>query len=225
MSGVVYGPGYRLGWVGAQRQVLAGDLTPHARLCDYASVAHVSALGPLAGLRGEVTVIDGTPLVTTLAAGTMKVEQSFDHEACFLVHAQVVRWQWTRHDVGLPAWSALDPVLRRMAAAAGIDPAGPFPFRLAGRAHSGTIHVLDRRDDRPHSPERHEEVKVHFPLQGEDVEVIGFLSDQHHGVFVPGDSPIHAHLAARDRAFAGHVDVLRLDAGWRLGLPAREESS
>jgi hypothetical protein len=72
VEGTIRGPGYTLGWVGAQRQVLAGDLTPHARLQDLADVPHLYALGPLAGLQGEVTVIDGAPLVTTLPGGTMR---------------------------------------------------------------------------------------------------------------------------------------------------------
>ena len=221
---VVRGPGYTLGWVGAQRDVLAGDLTPHAELRNYAGDPYLYAIGPLAGLRGEVTVIDGTPLVTTLSDGAMRIEQSFAHQACFLVHAEVPRWQWVRQDVELSTWATLDPLLRRAVADAGLVGAGSIPFRIAGHAASGTVHVLDRRDDRPHSPERHEAIKVRFPVTAEDVEVIGFQSDQHHGIFVPKDFPIHAHLAARGRAFAGHVDALRLDPGWRLGLPATEDS-
>jgi len=216
--------GYSLGWVGAQRQVLAGDLTPHARLLDLADVPHLYALGPLAGLQGEVTVIDGAPLVTTLPGGTMRVERSFDHRACFLVHAEVPHWQWIDQEAELTAWADLVPLVRRAAADAGLGAADPVPFRMMGRAATGTVHVLDRRDDQPHSPERHEAIKVRFPLSADDVEVIGFHSDQHHGVFVPQDSHLHAHLAARSRAFAGHVDALRLDAGWRLGLPAMEDS-
>jgi acetolactate decarboxylase len=224
VSDIVRGPGYTLGWVGAQRLVLTGDLTPHAELRDHEGVPHLSALGPLGGLRGEVTVIDGTPLITTLSGGVMRVERSFGHQACFLVHAEVPWWRWIGQEAELPTWAALEPRLRRAAADASLDAAGPFPFRITGRAASGTVHVLDRRDDRPHSPERHEAIKVRFTLAAEDVEVIGFHSDRHHGIFVPKDFPIHAHLSARGRAFAGHVDALRLDPGWRLGLPATEDS-
>ena len=154
----------------------------------------------------------------------MRVEQSFGHRACFLVHAEVPRWQWIDQTAELAIWVELAPRLRRAAAATGLDAARPLPFLITGRAAAGTVHVLDRRDDQPHSPERHEAIKVRFPLTAEDVEVIGFHSETHHGVFVPKDSPLHAHLAARGRAFAGHVDALRLDAGWRLGLPAMEDT-
>lgn len=217
---VVRGQGYTLGWVGAQRQVLAGDLTSRADLRRLAAVPHINAVGPLAGLRGEVTVIDGVPLISIVSAGAVRVDQSFEREACFLVHAEVPAWRWLPQRETLPAWPALEPVLRRAAADAGLDAERPFPFRLVGRAESGSIHVLDKRDDRPHSPELHEEAKVRFTLADDDVDVIGFYSEQHHGIFVPRESPIHAHLAARGRTIAGHVDALRLGDGWRIGVPS-----
>jgi hypothetical protein len=77
----------------------------------------------------------------------VRVEQSFRHRACFLVHARVPRWQWCTGDGILPAWPALAPILRRAAEEADIDPDGPFPFRIAGQAAAGTIHVLDESDD------------------------------------------------------------------------------
>lgn len=115
MSDTIAGPGYTLTWVGAQRRLLAGDLTPCADLRDLAGLPHTYAVGPLAGLRGEVTLIDGAPLGSTISAGSVRVEQSFAHEACFLVHAQVPRWQWLANDGILPSWPALGPALRRAA--------------------------------------------------------------------------------------------------------------
>ena len=67
--------------MGAQRQVLAGDLTSRADLRRLAAVPHVNAVGPLAGLRGEVTVIDGVPLIFMVSAGAVRVDQSFEREA------------------------------------------------------------------------------------------------------------------------------------------------
>ncbi len=134
MKPTVHGPGYSMGWAGAQRDVLAGDLSAHADLRGLAALPHVNALGPLAALRGEVTVIDGMPFVSTVAAGGVAVEQSFAHHACFLVYAQVRRWRWTAVDGALAAMADLDPILLRAAAAAGLDPDAPFPFRCHGRS-------------------------------------------------------------------------------------------
>ena len=120
-------------------------------------------MGPLAGIRGEVTLIDGECLVSTISAGEVRVERTFAREACFLVHAEVPRWQWRARDGILATWPALESVLRQSAEQSGIDPDGPFPFRITGLAESGTIHVLDKRDDRRHSHALHEEAKSGSP--------------------------------------------------------------
>ena len=180
----------------------------------------MNALGPLAALRGEVTVIDGRPFVSTVAAGQVAVEQSFGHGACFLVYAQVRRWRWTASRRPLAVAPDLDPILQRAATAAGLDADVPFPFRCEGRVAAATIHVLDKRDGLPHNPARHEEAKVRFELADEDVELIGFRSIRHQGVFVPGGSTMHIHLTARGGRLAGHVDALQFNPGWRLALPA-----
>src|SRR5215831_2780884 len=160
MEPTVRAPAYRMGWVGAQRDVLSGDLTPRADLRELAAVSHLHALGPLEGLRGEVTVIGGRPLISTLNAGTVAVERGFAHRACFLVWAEVPRWRWTAIDTALASLADLDPILERTAAASGLDAAIPFPFLAAGRAGAGAFHVLDKRDGLPHNPARHEEAKV-----------------------------------------------------------------
>ena len=68
------GRGYTMGWVGAQQRVLAGDLAACADLRDLAAMPHAYAVGPLAALRGEVTVVDGIPLISTVTRDTVSVE-------------------------------------------------------------------------------------------------------------------------------------------------------
>src|SRR5262249_13953551 len=119
LDDTVQGPGYRLGWVGAQHRVLAGDLTPSADLRHLAALRHVSAVGPLAGLRGELPVSDGVALISPLAAGTVRTDQSFEHHACFLVYAEVPRWRWIAQRQPLPTWPTLESLLRRVAEDAG----------------------------------------------------------------------------------------------------------
>src|SRR5262249_34291276 len=138
------------------------------------------------------------------------------------VHARVPRWTWARIPDRLPSWPDLVPVLRDAVAAAGIDPDAPVPFRIAGQAVTGTLHVLDKRDGLPHTPARHAAAKGRFALAGEAVDIIGFASARHRGIFVPMDSTVHAHGIARDGRLAGHVDALHLETGWRLALPAAD---
>jgi hypothetical protein len=216
------GPGYTMSWAGAQRRVFAGDLTPQADLRHLGPGTDLQALGPLAGLRGEVTVIDGIPHIATVSDGTVRVERSFAHQACFLVQGRVPRWTWTPVPERLAAWRDLASVLGDAVRAAGIDPEAPVPFRITGHAVTATFHVLDKRDGQPHDAARHEAAKVRFPLADEPVDIVGFSSVRHQGIFVPVDSTVHAHLVARDGRASGHVDAIHLAPGWRLGLPATD---
>ncbi len=107
----------------------------------------------------------------------------------------------------------------KRAAEHGIDVAEPFPFRLTGLAERLLLHVLDKRDGLPHTPELHEQAKVRFRFHGEPVEVLGFFSSQHRGIFTPRESNVHMHARLRDGRVAGHVDDVGLAAGASLWLP------
>ena len=96
------------------------------------------------------------------------------------------------------------------------------PMLVRGVASTLVVHVLDKRDGRPHSPERHEQAKVRFTLHDREVEVIGFHSTAHRGIFTPADSNVHMQFRANDGHASGHVERLDLAPGWALGLPAIE---
>jgi len=96
----------------------------------------------------------------------------------------------------------------------------PFAFLVTGVAARVGFHILDRRDDRPHSRERHEEIKVPFTIERTAVGVVGFYSDRHTGIFVPAGRRTHMHVCSCDGGVAGHVDDLRFGPGMTLRLPA-----
>lgn len=207
-------------WAGAQRNVLAGDLRSTITLADLQRFEHVYALGPLQGLTGEISVFDGSPLVARVDAGAVVVARDSSAGACFLVYAEVASWRWTTMRSPLVADDVESPVLR-LAAEHGLrEGLAPLPFLLRGLAPLLVFHVLDKRDGLPHSPERHEQAKVRLTLRHREVEVIGFHSTAHRGIFTPADSNIHMHFRTADGHASGHVERLDLAPGWMLGLPA-----
>ena len=92
------GAGTGVRWAGALRAVLAGDVASHVSLERLAGLAHLYAVGPVAGLRGEITVVDGRPYVSQVEDGRIVVDPTFRHEAAFLVWAQIARW----YDLDIP---------------------------------------------------------------------------------------------------------------------------
>ena len=216
MSGAL---GWAVRWTGAQRDVLGGDVSGKIALDSLTSESHLYALGPMEGLRGEVSVFDGEACISRVIHGAIDVDASLGHRACFLVYAHVRGWVEVHCGAPIEGMEHLETMAVKRAAEHGIDVTEPFPFRLTGLAEQLALHVLDKRDGLPHTPELHEQAKVRFSFHGEPVEVLGFFSEGHRGIFTPRESNVHLHARLREGRVAGHVDDVGLAAGASLWLP------
>lgn len=200
--------------------MLGGDLRGHVALATLAATPHLYGLGPLEGLRGEVSVFGGVPSIARIEGDAVVTAESWSERACFLVWAQVASWAERSIQSGR---ADLDEVARDVIAFAretGLDPARPFPFRVRGTAAPATFHVLDKRDGLPHNPERHEQAKARRTLEAAPVELVGFHSRRHRGVFTPKESDVHVHLKTEDGQISGHLEAIRLEPGARIAVPA-----
>jgi acetolactate decarboxylase len=210
-------------WVGAQRDVLGGDVSGKIDLRAVATAPHLYALGPRAGVTGEITVFDGRPSIARVVDGRVQVEASLDHGACFLVFDHVAAWHDAVQRRGIDDEAALTSAVLQAAGAAGLDAdAEPLIFLLRAPAATVTYHVLDKRDERPHTPARHEEAKVRFTVEREAVDVLGFYSPRHRGIFTPRDSDLHMHLRTADGRASGHVEQIAVEAGAVIAVPRKE---
>ena len=213
------GQAWTVRWVGAQRDVLAGDVSGKIDLATLADFPHLYALGPREGLQGEVSVFDGMPSVARVVDGRIEMDGSFDHRACFLVFATVAAWDEIVLAGPVRGVPALEDVVVK--AATGSRAGEPLPFRITGRVERLTFHVLDKRDGLPHTPELHERAKVHFAVEREAVEIIGFLSSRHRGIFTPKDANLHMHVKTIDDRVSGHLEEVELAGGASLWLPRK----
>ena len=207
-------------WAGAQRDVLAGDVEGHVDLDTLCSLSHLYALGPLAGLRGEVSIFDGTPSIARIEREMVVTTATWKARACFLVWAQVPEWSERAIDAAIVGLLGLEREAVARAEAAGLDCERPWPFRVRGSAVEATFHVLDKRDGLPHDPERHEAAKVRRTLARESVDLVGFYSRRPRGIFTPGESNVHVHLRTGDGRMSGHLEAIELAPGARLAVPA-----
>jgi acetolactate decarboxylase len=211
------GPGVR--WVGAQRAVLAGDITGHVDLATLSTLPDLYGLGPLEGVRGEVSIFKGAPSIARIVNDAVVTTASWHERACFLVWAQVPAWHERTLDAAVPGLDALEREAVAFARAQKLDLSAPFPFRVAGLATRAVLHVLDKRDGLPHTPERHEQAKIRCELEDTGLELIGFHSTRHHGVFTPKESNLHVHARTANGRVSGHLEAIRLSAGARIGVP------
>jgi acetolactate decarboxylase len=210
-------------WVGAQRNVLAGDLSGRIALSTLARLQHLYAVGPLAELRGEISIFDGVPLISRAVDGGIRTDIDFSGEACFLVYAQVDAWREIEMPEPIADEATLQEAIVNIALRMAIDVSRPFPFMIRATPERALFHVLDKRDGLGHNAELHEKAKVRFAIIAQSVEIVGFYSHFHRGVFTPLNSNFHMHVRTLDNALSGHLDVIRSVQNARLYLPAKEK--
>ena len=63
------------------------------------------------------------------------------------------------------------------------------------------------------SPDEAHRGQVNYVLEGNEVEILGFFSRRHKGIFTHHDSNVHVHLITRDKSMMGHVDKLEFGCG------------
>jgi acetolactate decarboxylase len=214
---------YSVKWVGAQRNVLQGDISGHIALSSLSGLPNLYAVGPAERLQGEVSIFDSVASISKIIDGTLSVKTDFKISACFLVYAQVSAWRGVTIPGAIADESTLETYITNVAAELGIDISQPFPFRLNATPKRVIFHVLDKRDGLPHNPELHEKAKVRFTLEREPVEIIGFYSNRHRGIFTPGDANVHMHVKTADGRMSGHLEEIQLERGATLAVPRGED--
>ena len=125
---------------------------------------------------------------------------------------------------------------KTQAQAAGIDVTKPFPFLLAGTPVEIKWHInVDRTEGKPITKELFAKSKQPFITKNEPVDIIGFYSENHAGVFLSPNAPaikegsgmknaIHIHLVSRTSKASGHIDDLMLGKAWCFACRSTEVS-
>jgi acetolactate decarboxylase len=214
--------GYPVKWVGAQRDVLQGDISGHVTLISLSHLQHLYAVGPVERLQGEVSIFDSVPTISRITDGALKIETNFSVSACFLVYAQVNAWRRVTLQDAIGDETTLETHIVKFTSKLGIDVSQPFPFLINATPVRATFHVLDKRDGLTHTRELHEKAKVRFVLQREPVEVIGFYSNRHRGIFTPDDANVHMHVRSANGQMSGHLEKIELERGATLAVPRVE---
>lgn len=210
-------------WAGKLQDVMTGtDLSTHVDLKDLAGIPHLYALGPIAGLRGEITIWDGKPAISTIQDGKIVIDTHYDQPAAMLVYTRVDEWDEVPIRKTIADQAALEQFIAASAKGKGIDVSQPFAFRIIGTQKVVHFHVINRVGDAPvagfHNPADHDRNLVAFTLQNTPVEIVGLYSDHHQGIFTQMNTNIHMHVKTADGTQAGHVDMLQLGAKMRLSI-------
>jgi acetolactate decarboxylase len=210
---------------GAMRDVMKkGDLSAKIALSELEDKPHLYALGAVEGLKGEVLILDSKVNVSFVESGALKTDHSFKRKAALLVYAQVPEWQSVAVSEDIVSKEAFEKFIVRAAERHGIDVSEPFPFLLEGEIASAQWHVIDwDKKDTVHTHQKHKESGLRGTLKNQDVSILGFYSDDHHGVFTHHTTNMHMHIQSKNEPqIAGHLDDFQLAGKMKLKLPAIE---
>jgi acetolactate decarboxylase len=202
---------------GAMRNVMwKGELAGTIYLDTIANKNGLYGLGPLSFLTGELLINDGKSYVSAAATdSTMSVEKSFDVTAPFFVYGNVTEWDTLELSPEINNIESLEGFLDRHTT----NFKRPFVYKLSGQTSKATIHIQNLPEGTVvSSPTEAHQGQISYHLTNEQVEIVGFFSTEHKGVFTHHDSFLHMHLITADESKMGHLDNLEIKK-MKLYLP------
>jgi hypothetical protein len=195
------------------------SIGPNVPLIDYVHRAHVYGLGPIAGYRGGVLLWDSVLLLGQVESTRAILRTDPNAAAIWFAWSQVTEWSAVTIQNGI-RFADLDTLVSGAAATAGVPADAAVPFKVRGRLISAAMTITDYHDDAaPITADKLSNIDDSFELQDQDVELFGFRSIGHKGIFMPSRSNLHVHAHTADSVY--HVRDLLLSPGATLFLPVR----
>jgi len=197
---------------GKAKNVMMGtDLSAHVKLDTLLTRAHLYALGPIDDLQGEITVINGIPLSSTIIEGEIITSIDSNAKAPFMAYAYVENWQKINITQPISNLKELEKFVAELALKQGINTNEPFPFLISGQVDFIAFHIIMRdKNEAEHNHDKHNAAKVRFERKENQAILLGFYSTHHEGVFTHKDQFIHLHYTDADYSENGHVDAITL---------------
>ena len=202
---------------GAMKNVMwKGELNGIIKLDSIENKKGLYGIGPESYLTGEILINDGQAYVSkVLTDSAMTVEKSFNVSAPFFVHANVTEW----NEIDLPSTIKSIQDLEKFIDEKSSEYKRPFAFKLIGAVSKAIIHIQNLpKGTLVSSPEEAHKGQTNYNLENEDVEIIGFFSTEHKGIFTHHDLFSHLHLITKDESKMGHLDMVEINK-MKLYLP------
>lgn len=199
------------------------DYAPKVALKDAVAGPGWYAVGALADLRGEITVIDGQVLLSLgkTMDGRVGQREAGDAHATLLAAAKVDGWR----EIPIPRamkQAELHAFILEQAATIGLAADRPWPFRIRGSIVDYRWHVI--AGPHPHFGGHGSAAPMaqQFEATGARMaaEVVGFQSGVAlEGIISHPGERFHEHVTDLERTLAGHLDAYGVAENAVLLLP------
>lgn len=206
---------------GSMRAVMReGRTEARVRLADVLSSDRLVGVGALAGLAGEIAIVDGVAWIARVDSGQLQCDSDvrMEDHATLLATSDVEHWRELTlpRDVELVE---LEQFLAREARGTELERAPAWPFVVEGELANVATHVLNgacpfaAEVDAEHQPLRRS-------FESVDGILVGFFAPSAGGELVHHGQTTHVHLVvSRPAPYVGHVDHVALRAGARVRVP------
>ncbi len=174
-------------------------------------------IGPLADLKGEIMISDGHCYISKVNGdGKIGITESYNVKAPFFVYANVSRWTIMSLPDSVTSMKQLEGYLDVVTK----YNTRPFCFKIEAVVNA-EMHVANLPDNAiVKSSKDVFKNQKNIKLKNTPVEIVGFFSTEHGGIFTHHDSFIHAHVMTKDKTKMGHCDkILFKKKTARLYLP------
>ena len=210
---------------GAMKNVMwKGELDGIIHLDTIQNKKGLYGIGPESFLTGELLIKDGVAYVSRVLTDTVFgkikndeiqknlivgidttaiVEKTFDVSAPFFVYGNVNEWNEMKLIRTVKNIVDLEKHLDELTKAQ----KRPFVFKLSGRIAKASVHIQNLpKGTKVSSPKEAHQGQVGYQLENTDVDIIGFFSTAHKGIFTHHDTYLHMHLITKDESIMGHLD-------------------
>jgi len=204
---------------GAMKRVMRkGELDGIIGLDSIKPKQGLYGIGPVSYLRGEILINAGKTYVSHVKSdSTMIVEETDDVMAPFFVYGHVEEWNVIDLPKSIRTLKDLETFLGEQKK----ELKQPFIFKVIGQVDTAKIHIQNLpKGTQVRSPKEAHQGQVKYTLEAKAVEIIGFYSTAHQGVFTHHDAFTHMHLITKDKRAMGHLDAVVFSEGQvQLYLP------
>lgn len=192
---------------GAMKRIMQqGNLEATVLLDTLLPNDHLYGLGAAADLKGEIMIIEGRPYCTFVDKDKIVTHGQKNITASMLVYATVQQWSGLIQGNETKNLKDLEVAIETLAKQNSVDITRPFPFIIKIKQGTVAYHVIDWRDNVPHTADTHKQYSKTGSFHNEELLLLGFFSKNHQGVFTHHASSIHAHVINKDHTIVGHVD-------------------
>jgi len=204
---------------GALRNIMiVGDLSAHVNL-DTLDKTHLYGLGPVAGLKGEIVVIDGTVYSTSKEENELKNQENKASLAAMFVYSKVKKWKEISIQSTIKNYVELEDLVKQTAKKNGYDIEKTFSFKIKSSPIKTTYHVIDWKPGTQHTMDNHKQFAYSGTLVNEPVILLGFYSPHHKSIFTHHTTNMHVHILGQKSGTVGHVDDIQIDDLISIYLP------